>query len=370
MKYSIRYLLSCALVISSLLLFSSCQWFKEKTTCPECPSQVEQKEPLTGEPLLVVKGKPLITVNSFEDFWSMFTESNPNAQLMASINPQIREGLFKNNLVPLKLARAWAENEGKTATEEFQKKLRRQSDFIADCIALDLLRDEIMKEIDKSDAALKKYYEESKEEIGATQGAPFIKKPAGVQAKMVEFATEQEAKTFLEKAQKEGANFEALVKEINKEIKDLGIVTQQTEDLDPSIKMRVVDMTAGEVAQVDVDKDKFVVVKAVSKQEPEYAAYEELKDQPQVRETIEQMMLQKNFTDLLNKKLEEIKKAYNVEENLKFFEREREQKQAELQEQLKKLQAEQEKEAPPKASDEAPQKKGSPLARSQKIKGL
>lgn len=347
MKKNLRIFFSISLLASSLILLSGCDWIKDKMGCKSCPapdSKIDDKAIApTSNAILTLKNKAVVTEDSFEDFWTAYTEGNPNAALIMQIYPNIREDIYKNTIKPLKVASAWVKTEGRDKDPEFQKKVRRQCEFVEDALALELLKNEVEKNIDKSDVAIEKFFNENKNKLRLFQRPPFIKKPAGIEAQVVEFGTEKEAQDFLEKAQKEGSDFSSLAKSVNKEVKNLGIVTEETKDIEPLMKIRIVAMQPKEIEKIDIDKDKFAVVKALSKQEPEYATFKDIKENPEARQMIEQQKIQVELSDQIKKKIDDLVKEYEGKEDLKFFEKEREQRQAEMEALQKQFEEERKK---------------------------
>lgn len=337
-----RTFINAGLLLSTIILLSSCaplDWIKNKMGCESCSSGADHGAS-RGEPLLSINGKPAITVEGFEDFWNTYLESNPQAAAYASFYPNVRHEMFKNNLVPLEVAKAWVKAEGKDKDSEYQKKIRKQQEFLESFTALEMLKDHVIKNIDTSDEALNNFYNENREKVSIFQQAPFMKSPVSMKAQVVQFTDEKQAKDFLEKAEKKDANFASLAKAANKTIKDVDSV--QTKDLDPVVRAKLKDMNTGDVTLVTSGKNQFKVVKVVSKQDATYAQFEEVKGEPEVKEAVKQAIVQIQGSELFGKKLEELKEKFNVKEHTEFFDKERESKQADLQAKLKEMQAKEE----------------------------
>lgn len=348
-QFTARSFINVALLLSSLAMLTGCtDWIKNKFGGSSESSTTTSKEVLCS-----IGDKPCITVESFEDFWNAYLQSNPNAAAIVAFYPNVRYEMFANQLVPLKLAQAWVKAEKKDQEAEYQKRLKNQMELIEGFMALEALKENVLKSIDTSDAALEKFYEENKSKSPIFQQAPFIKNAALVQVETVTFADENQAKSFLEKAKAAGANFAQLVKDAKKELKNLGFINETSKNVDTEIKFRVRGLNAGDFDVVKVGKN-FVVIHATNKKDAEYAPYAELKEKPELKEHLKQTLAQIQGQDAFTNKLEELKKTYNVKENKEFFEREKEKQKADMEAKMNQMKEESAKQ--PEVTAESAQK--------------
>jgi len=336
------------LLFSALSTLPGCtDWIKEKfgsceSSCSGCgdhgshgTAHTGTAAPLTGETLLSVDGKSLVTVSSFEDFWKMYVESNPQAALIAGFYPGLRKEVFTTLLVPFEIAKVYLQKTGKDKSAEFQKLFERQCEFVYKTLALDALHKDILEKINKTPQALKAFYEENRDKVRAFQDAKFTKATAGTSAISVEFDNDNDAAAFLEKAKL--GNFMDAAKQQDKEVKQLGLVTMESPEVNYFIKVKLNEIGPDEVAKVDLGKDKFVVVKSLAKQKAEYASFDDLMQDQQAKDIIERELVQVKSIEMMKEEMENLKKTYNIQQNNSFFEQELEKKQAELSKMQKDL---------------------------------
>lgn len=328
------------ILLSSLSILPGCtDWIKDQFGCLSNSSccgghgshdaHGPKGASLTGETLLSVDGQSLVSVSSFEEFWKMYVEGNPQAALIAGFYPGLRKEVFATILVPFEIAKVYLEKTGKDKSTDFQKLFERQCEFVYKTLALDILHKDILEKINKSPQALREFYEENREKVRAFQDSKFTKSQGGTSAVLVEFDNDNDANAFLEKA-KVNSNFTKLAQEDNKEVKQLGLVTLETPEINYFVKVKLNELGADGVAKVDLGKDKFVVVKALDKKKAEYATFDELMQDPRAREVIERELVQVKSVEKMKEEMELLKKKYNIQQNNEFFEQELEKKQAEL----------------------------------------
>lgn len=331
------------ILLSALSILPGCtDWFKEKfggscekSACSSCHGP--ETKSLTGEALLSIDGNVVITVQDFEDFWKTYTEGNPQAALIASLYPNLRREVFNNLMVPFELAKTYVKKTGKESTPEFQKTLARQMDLVCKHVAFETFQKDALNKVDKSSKALGDFYNENKEKIRAFQEAPFIKTPGGTSAISIEFDNDKEAADFLERTKAEGSDFAKLAQEVGKQIKDHGLVAMDNQEVNYFVKTKLNELQPDQVAKVDLGKDKFVVIKAISKQKPVYASFDEVIRDPRAKDIIERELTQVKGVEMIKQEMENLKKAYSVQENNSFFDKEEESKQAELSKMQKDL---------------------------------
>jgi hypothetical protein len=356
-QYSLRPLVSVALLVSTLLMLSGCMdWFKGKGACPTCEPGAKlegtygAEAGAPGEVLLTIRSKPVITQGSFEEYWQELLKSDPNLESMLPFMPNARQEVFKNAVME-KVIQEWVHASGKDKDPDFQKKLAKQRALADRMVAIQAFQEDLLKGVDTSDAALEKFYNENRDKNSVFQQPPFLQSPKGLKVQAVQFGDEKQAKDFLAKAQAAGANFTSLAKAAKKDVKDLGTVSAQSRNADFAVKAKVKDMKPGELAVVSTGNKQFMVLKTGQEQEAKYAPFAEVKD------AVKQAKTQVEFGDKFTNRIEELKKEYGAVESTQFFDKEKEKQTADLQTKLKDLQEQQpagEKEVPAEAAPAAP----------------
>ncbi len=333
---SLRPVVNVALLLSTLALLSACDWFKSKVSCPGCEPAKEStygtQAAAPGETLLTLRNKPVITQASFEEYWQDLLKNDPQAEAMLPFVPDARTKVFEH-AVTEKLVQEWISATGKDKDAEYQKKLKKQVELAQRMVALQAFQEDVLKNVDTSDAALEKFYNENKDKNSFFQREPFLAAPKGIKLQAVQFSDEKQAKDFLAKA---GRDIAAAAKAAKKDVKDLGVVSAQSRNVDFAVKSKARDMKPGDTAVVTTtDKKQTFVLKAGQEQEAKYAPFAE------VKEGVQQAKTQIEFADKLNTRVEELKKEFGAVENKEFFAKEQEKRQAEMQAKLKALQEQQ-----------------------------
>lgn len=345
---SVRPLISASLLLSTLALLSGCaplEWFKSKTGCESC-GHAESAANLQGEVLMSMRGKPVITTGSYQEYWDEFIKNDPQAEAMLPFMPNARHDMFKS-LETEKLIQEWIKAQKIDQKPEYQKKQKKQRELADRLIAIQAFQEDILSKIDTSNEALEKFYSENRSKSPIFQQAPFLESGEGVKAQSVEFTDEKQAKDFLAKAKESNGDFATVAKTAKKDVKDLGVVSAQSRIVDPAVRAKVKDMQPNTVELIPSGKN-FIVVKALSKESAKYAPFED------VKEAVKQVMNQTKFTEALQNRIEELKKEFDVKDDSAkdYFDKEREKDKAEMQEKLKALQAQ---EAKPEAEAEKSQ---------------
>ena len=81
----------------------------------------------------------------------------------------------------------------------------------------------------------------------------------------VQFSDQKAARDFLAKAQKAPGEFKALAKAANKDVKDLGLITTQSQDF--SLRAKAKDMEPNTVDMVYTPNGQYMVIKAVGQRQ-------------------------------------------------------------------------------------------------------
>lgn len=327
-----RNFVNCALLLSSLLLLSACNPFKKDGGCEGCGvGHGDGKQ--GGEVLVKIKGQPAVDVQCYADYWEDFVKSDPRIEQVLPFHPTIRHEVCKQ-LVNEKVIQEWIKDKKLDQSADYQKKLKKAREVTERLVALQAFNEDVLKNIDQSEAALEKYYNENRDKNPMMQNAPFAKTPESTKAQQVTFSDEKSAKDFLAKAQKAPQDFATLAKAAKKDVKDLGSVNDQSRNVDFGIKAKLKNLASGQVDLAQAGKNQFVVIKAVAKTPATYASFAEVKDY------VKELMTRDLYEKAITGRLSELKKEYKVEEEPAeaYFKKESEEKQAQMQEKLKAMQ--------------------------------
>lgn len=305
--------MSLALLCSSLTFLPGCMdWFTCKKSASCCASD---KHASPSASALVEDGsrvvawigdggdnkEVILTEKRFNDEFEALVNENPQVKQLLPFMPDIKKN-FLNGLVNQELVTRYIERQGITQTEEYQRELARMDRAMRQMLNAKFFSQAYPVQV--SDKETKEFYEKHKAAI-----PDLLISRGGVAAVGIEFAKEADAKTFYEKAKAKPADFEKLAKEANlaDKVTDYKMVHLQTVGVDGKIKAKLFEMTKFPAVELVAGGDKkFYVVKATSKEEPKYHAYED------VKMGLEKLVQQEKQKEVLQKAIDGLKKEYGV----------------------------------------------------------
>ena len=293
----IRFILSGALLASTLILMSGCGGcVGGQSTCPTCGPSSGMEGVASADVLLSLSGKPVISKERLDDFYEVYLRSRKEGAF-AAMDPYAKRNAF-NELVTMEVLKNIIKRDGLDQDPEYKKNFERAYNLALYTVNAEILGNRVLESIDVSDDAVEKFYKDNLGKNPAFDSPPFLKTPEGIRMRIVQFRDEKSAENFLEKAKKAGADFAALARAIAKDVRGLGIVTAQTtfpQDLQKSLKGGVYalkgkakTLQANDVELVSVPGGPFVVVRGVGpRQTATYAELAEVvKEQPDLQEKL------------------------------------------------------------------------------------
>ncbi len=299
-------------LLGAAIVFSGCGWGeKKKTACSSCMSHSAIG---SGDSLLLIGGKPVITVGQFENQIAEIVKANPQAQSIIESIPQVKYDIF-SSMVLQELLRTWADKNGITTTESYKAEHALAHQVLEYELANKYFQEEISKTISVTDADLQKYYDENK-----LSNPGLITSPAGVNALGVEFVTQAACDAFIKKAGTTAKEFKNAAAADKVKVKDLGLISDVTDlgdQMDATtseIKKQVLAAKAvPSVINVATSGKKHWAVLLVSKKAAEYAPFNEVKD------AIENALKNEKMAEAYAQKTDELKATYNVEVKEEYF---------------------------------------------------
>lgn len=261
--------------------------------------------------LLRINGKAAVTVGEFEDYKAKILEIQPQYKQMMAMMPEterikIDQNLY-DNLVNQKILQAWIEKNDIDDSQEYQKDLALIVDFAKQNLSVKHFQER--HPVTVTEADLKNFYEENK---GKMPG--LSKSLGGVQAKAVKFESKDKASEFLAKVKAQGADFDKIAKSSNLKVEEFKDINNRSFNLDMQVRKSLLAMDKFPKTEL-VEAGKVAwVVKGVSKSEPVYVAFDEVKD------GLENMLKQQKQTEIIQAELDKLKKEYDVDANVGYFE--------------------------------------------------
>ncbi len=273
---------------------------------------------LTGEWLMNIKGKPVITTDSLAVEKEDYLKSMPQlAEAMKYIEPKEFDHYLLEGLMGQYIADEYITSNKIDQTPAYQaelKKLYRNMDRTLNAIYFNK-----QFSVTVSDAEARSFYEANKDKI---QGV--IISHGGVAAQGIEFASLAEARAFVSQVKSVQNNFTKAAQEggLIDKIKDFKVVNAHSIGIDEQLRDKIAAIKTVPAVELIEANGKFWVVSAISKEEPKYIPYEQIKDR------IKQQVEQTKRLELLEKKINELKQEYAVTINEDYFKPEAEQKSA------------------------------------------
>lgn len=318
--------ISIVLLLSSIVLLPGC-WLKDKLGLNKNEAVVESVG--TGQVLATINGKPLLTVDEFEKQFKNLIEKHPYGAMLAQM-----EGLdkkFFEGLVAQKVITQYVKDNKIDQSAEYKQQL----DSLIQMLNMQFFQKEHAPKV--SDAEMREFYEKNKETMPEA-----ILSRGGVTANGVSFTNEADAKAFVEKAKGNGASKSASLEKFAKEanigdkFRDFKMVNA-TSPVEPVLREKISEIKKFPTIEIiKVADNNYYVVQALSKEEPKYRNFDEVKS------ALEQRLAAKKQEEVLEKAIEQLKKDYNVVVHEDFFNKKAEKKDVENGEQLESVMPSQE----------------------------
>lgn len=267
----------------------------------ECPVPAADD----GSAVLVsMDGVPIITVDMLEKEYNTLLEKNPQAKMLAQFMPDLKAQFFEG-LLASKIVDRCVVEKGLTECPEYQQEFSELLEAIRQQLNKKYFGEQIPVTVTTAEA--RALYEEQKDkapEILVSQG--------GINTEGVEFANEEEAQNFLNKA---GAadELKTLAESSNlaDAYRDFSLVNEASLGIESDLKNAVLALaTFPTTTIVQVGDNNFWVIRAKEKQEKKYRPFAELEEM--IKETIKKQKLDEEE----RKQIQELKKTYNIDDSL------------------------------------------------------
>jgi hypothetical protein len=264
---------------------------------------------MTGEVLVSIKGRPVITTDTLAVEKEKFFKSNPQfADALRHMNPKE----FERNLLEGLIGQCVADEDiisnkiheserYKAELKEIQKTMERMlnAKFFNEKVTISI-----------ADSEVKAFYDANKDKM---QGV--LLSQGGIAAQGIEFNNAVDARAFVTKAKSAQKDFKKAAQEdgLTAKIKDFKLVNAQSVGMDEVLRDKIVAMRTVPTIEMIEANGKFWVVAATGKEEPKYRPFEEIKDRlkPQIE--------QNKRVEMLEKKINELRKEYGVTVNEEYF---------------------------------------------------
>jgi hypothetical protein len=305
-----KNMLTGSALLASLMLTTGCDLFKKKDTLAPQATETSAK---SGISLCSINGESAITEGEYKRNLGQMLQANPYFKgASAESLPNELKRRFLEQLAMQAVIEKFSDQNGIENDPEFIKIYGELKDQVKRSIKVQLFEKRIYDGIKVADNDITKYYTENKDR--------FVKVAGGVLAMGVRFENEAQANAFLAKAKQNVEDFEKVAKADKAgKFRDFGRVSKEVRG---GFQMEVVptpikDSVLGMTKLPSVDKIKtgkeFWVVKAWDKKDTVLFAVDEVKTH------IEAMLKNNQFKDVIEKRMEELKKEMKVVVNEDYF---------------------------------------------------
>jgi hypothetical protein len=266
--------------------------------------------PLTGEVLVTMKGKPVITTDTLAVEREKFLKANPQIRQALAFMPDPIE--FDRNLVDgligQKIADEYVMSHGINQTAAYKTELQDLCESMERILNAKYFGEHLTVVV--PDSEVKAFYDTNKDKLRGVMTSP-----GGVMAAGIEFDNNAAARAFVARAKTTPGGFKKIAQDdnLNAKIKDFKLVNSQSIGVDPVLRDKIVAIkTVPSVDVVEVN-GKFWVVNATGKEEPKFVPYEQVKDK------LKQELEQNKRVELFEKEISKLRQEYGVEVNENYF---------------------------------------------------
>ncbi|MFA5306590.1 MAG: peptidyl-prolyl cis-trans isomerase [Candidatus Babeliales bacterium] len=296
-------------LLASLMLATGCDILKKKESL-EPRAETASKSGIT---LCSINGESAVTEGEYKNNLHQMLQSNPYFKgASAESLPNELKRRFLEQLAMQSVIEKFSDKNGIENDPEFIKIFNELKDQVKRSIKVQLFEKRIYDGIKVADADITKYYNDNKER--------FVKVAGGVLAMGSRFDSEAQANAFLAQAKHNIEGFEKLAKADKAgKFRDFGRVSKearggfQMEVVPAPVKETVLGLTKlPSVEKIKVGKE-FWVVKAWDKKDTVIFGVDEVKTH------IEAMLKNNQFKDVIEKRMEELKKEMKVVINEDYF---------------------------------------------------
>lgn len=290
-----------------------------------CSKKDKKEEPVIASEEVIISsdGKALLKLQEFKQYIADATARDQQMAMMAQFMPDFEEKMFEGGAYPRVIFNEWAKRNNITSKSEYKQELAKAVRVAEEVLNQDYFIKAHVTEV--TDSEVKKFYDENKDkEPGLMVSA------GGVESKAVKFDKETKAKEFFDKVHAKAGNIEAIAKELNLKITDLGKVNNMSM-LSETVKNKILEAKS-HPAVLPVINDggkEFWVVKVYKREPVQYRPFDQIKGQ------LKEHVAARKMSETIQKVLPDYEKKYGISVNRSYFERKRteaEQKMKEMQE--------------------------------------
>ncbi len=313
MQKKLLTLLACA---GLAIVLPGCDWKSWTTSsCGSCGhhGHAHDHGNDTSAPCISLEGKSVFSRNDLENKFNDLCQINPGIQqAVAGLAPEQRQGFYDQLaeavLAELLVAR-YMKEEGLTESEDYKRAARQAHEAVETQLMNNMFQTHLYKQIEKeiTDEVAEKYYTENRDRLPIFKRPPFIENLGGVSTLAIEGLKQSDAQIVASRAEKQ--DFNRLAQEAQRKVKDLGLVTARSTEVDENIRSKVLGYSSA--PQVDVVKlanGKYAVVKATAITKDTFKPY----NSPEVKDAVKGLLIRNELGKAVTKTIEDLKQKYGA----------------------------------------------------------
>ena len=255
--------------------------------------------------LLTIDGKPVLTVEEYEQQLQEVAAQSPQLEMMLQMSPNVEYDLIFNQLKMAKLMNHWAHATGLTQSEEFKKDRARIQEMIDTQLCVQYY--DKAHPIVVTDEDIKAFYGAEKDKLPGLLVAP-----GGVKTEAVKFDNQDAAQAFYDVVKNVQGDLDAAAKDQKLSVSNF--VINETTFHGKALKDFVMQLTSFPALNMIKSDDAYWVVKAVEKIAPKYQDFEKVKEG--LRNYVQQQRKDENMKAAAAK----FEADYATVENKEYFE--------------------------------------------------
>ena len=221
----------------------------------------ESAEPMTGEVLVTMKGKPVITTDSLVVEKEKFLKANPQIkQALGFMDPKVFDRNLLEGLIGQKIADEYVTSQKIDQTAAYKAELKDLCESMEHMLNAKYFAEK--KTVNVPDSEVRAFYDANKDKLRGVMTSP-----GGVMATGIEFADQSVARGFVSKAKATPGGFKKAAQDegLNGKIKDFKLVNSQSIGVDEPLRDKIVAIKTVPAVEMVEANGKFWVINATSK---------------------------------------------------------------------------------------------------------
>ena len=275
---------------------------KEKSSTGGGDAVLVDKQADDGSPVLLkIGGRSVITLKNIDEKFNCLLEESPNLKQVLPFMPDAKMNFFKG-LVSQEIVNEYIRRHDIDRSPEYQRELENTLEQVKCMLNAKYFTERHPVEVSTSE--IRKFYDENKDKI-----PDLMESQGGVKSEGVSFGNQEDAKAFLAKVKESKDSLEKVATDAGyaNDYHDFKLVNAQSVQIDPALKAKIAKLDRFPTTELLNVNDTWWVVKAESKTEPTYVAFDNLK------QNLEEYLKKQKQMEVFEKTIETYKQQYDVE---------------------------------------------------------